>query len=68
MIATTWPVASQASADLMISFHKHRKQDHVSTVEALHRAQMEALHNSQSGAPINYDWAAFVAIGGYASF
>ena len=68
VIATLWPVESQASTDLMISFHKHRKQDHVSTVEALHRAQLEALRNSQSGAPRNYDWAAFVAIGGYASF
>lgn len=68
VIASLWPVESQASADLMISFHKHRKQDHVSSVEALHRAQLEALHNSQSGATRNYDWAAFVAIGGYASF
>jgi CHAT domain-containing protein len=68
VIASLWPVDSQASADLMISFHKHRKQGHLSTVEALHRAQLEALHNSQSGAPSNCDWAAFVAIGGYASF
>jgi CHAT domain-containing protein len=68
VIATLWPVESQTSADLMISFHKHRKHDHVSTVEALHRAQLEALRNSKSGAQRNYDWAAFVAIGGYANF
>lgn len=68
VIASLWQVESQASADLMSSFHRHRKKDHVSTVEALHRAQLEALHNSRSGAQRNYDWAAFVAIGGYASF
>jgi len=68
VIASLWPVESQASADFMISFHEHRTKDHVSTVEALHRAQLEALHNSQRGAPGGYDWAAFVAIGGDASF
>jgi CHAT domain-containing protein len=48
----------------MISFHKHRTQDHVSTAEALRRAQLEALHNPQS----QYDWAAFVVIGGETAF
>jgi CHAT domain-containing protein len=68
VIASLWPVESQASADFMISFHKHRKQDRVSTVEALHCAQLEALQKSQSSAQANYDWAAFIAIGGYANF
>jgi CHAT domain-containing protein len=68
VVATLWAVDSEKAANLMISFHKHRKQDHVSTVEALHRAQLEALHSSQSNSPANYDWAAFIAIGGYASF
>jgi CHAT domain-containing protein/lipoprotein NlpI len=68
VVASLWPVESEASANLMISFHKHRKQDHVSTVEALRRAQLEALHKSQSGTQRNNDWAAFVTIGGYASF
>ena len=68
VVATLWPVESEASADFMISFHKHRKQDRVSTVEALHRAQLEALQKSQSSAQPNYDWAAFIAIGGYANF
>jgi CHAT domain-containing protein len=48
----------------MIAFHKHRTQDRVSTVEALRRAQLEALHNPQS----QYGWAAFVVIGGDAAF
>ena len=68
VIASLWPVDSEATADLMISFHKHRKQDHVSTVEALHRAELEFLYNQQPNLGKNYGWAAFVAIGGYAVF
>lgn len=68
VVASLWPVESEATADLMISFHKHRRQDHLSTVEALRRAQLDAIHKQQSGAPRNYEWAAFVAIGGYASY
>ena len=66
VVASLWPVESDPTANLMISFHKHRKQDHVSTVEALRRAQLEALHNSQSNS--QYDWAAFLVIGGDAGF
>jgi CHAT domain-containing protein len=68
VVATLWPVESESTADLMISFHKHRKQGQLSTVEALRRAQLEILHNQQPGSPKNYGWAAFVVIGGYASF
>ena len=68
VVASLWPVESNITADLMISFHKHRKQDHVSTVEALQRAQLDVLHNQQPNLPQNYGWAAFVIIGGYAEF
>jgi CHAT domain-containing protein len=68
VIASLWPVESESTAGLMISFHKHRKQSHLSTAEALRRAQLEILHNQQSNLPKNYGWAAFVVIGGYASF
>ncbi len=68
VVASLWPVESNITADLMISFHKHRKQDHVSTVEALQRAQLDVLHNQQPSLPQNYGWAAFVTIGGYAEF
>ena len=68
VVASLWPVESDATAELMISFHKHRRHDQVSTVEALRRAQLDALQQQQSGALKNYEWAAFVAIGGYASF
>lgn len=68
VVASLWPVESDVTADLMISFHKHRKQDHVSTVEALRRAQLEMLSHQQPNSPQNYGWAAFVTIGGYAEF
>ena len=64
VIASLWPVESDATADLMVSFHNHRKHDHVSTTEALRRAQLEALRAGRG----NYQWAAFVTVGGYADF
>jgi CHAT domain-containing protein len=66
VVASLWPVETDATAKLMISFHNHRKQDHLSSAEALRRAQLEALHNPPSHSP--YNWAAFVVIGGEAAF
>ena len=70
IIASLWPVESEAASELMISFHKHRKldPDHVSTVEALRRAQLDMLRNPQPNSAQSFGWAAFVAIGGYAVF
>src|SRR5947207_13498028 len=48
VVATLWSVDSEITANLMISFHKHRKNEHVSTVEALREAQLEFLNNAQS--------------------
>jgi CHAT domain-containing protein len=67
VVASLWPVESEVTASLMVSFHKHRRHG-VSTVEALRRAQVDALQNSQSNSSRSYDWAAFVVIGGYADF
>ena len=68
VIASLWPVDSEATADLMISFHKYRKLDHLPTVESLRRAQLDMINNQQPGSQPNYGWAAFTAIGGYATF
>jgi CHAT domain-containing protein len=68
VVASLWPVESGVTADLMISFHKHRKQDPVSTVEALRRAQLDMLQKQLPNSPRDYGWAAFVTIGGYAEF
>jgi CHAT domain-containing protein len=68
VVASLWPVESNSTADLMISFHKYRKEDHLPTVEALRRAQLDMLYRQQPNMPPNYGWAAFVTIGGYAEF
>jgi CHAT domain-containing protein len=68
VVASLWPVDSAATAELMISFHKHRKQDGVSTVEALRSAQLEMLKRSDQSLRDPYTWAAFVTIGGYTKF
>jgi len=66
VIASQWPVDSAATSDLMIKFHEYRTQRRVSTVAALRAVQTESF-NSKSY-PHPYYWAAFVTIGGYASF
>lgn len=68
VVASLWPVESESTADLMISFHKHRKQGQRSTVAALREAQLEAIRNQQRSSTTNYSWAAFVVIGGYTHF
>jgi CHAT domain-containing protein len=68
VLASLWPVESNATADLMISFHQHRKEKtgNNSTVNALRLAQLEAIR--KPNAETDFGWAAFVAIGGYAEF
>lgn len=68
VVASLWPVESNATTDFMINFHRYRKdkKDSKSTVAALRLAQLDAIHNPTE--PLNFGWAAFVAIGGYAEF
>jgi CHAT domain-containing protein len=70
VIASLWAVDSDVTAELMISFHKHRKQDpdRISSVEALRRAQLDMIHKPQPNSREAFGWAAFTAIGGYADF
>lgn len=65
VIASLWPVESNATAELMIRFHEYRKRSALPTAEALRRAQLETL-NSPLRSP--YYWAAFALIGGYAPY
>jgi CHAT domain-containing protein len=68
VVASLWPVDSDATAELMISFHALRKQCHLPTVEALRDAQLQMIAKQKSGSEANYGWAAFSVIGGYATF
>lgn len=66
VVASLWPVDSQATAQLMASFHRHRKQENLSTPEALRRAQLEMLRQPGQRQPSR--WAPFIAIGGHTTF
>ncbi|HVG34293.1 MAG TPA: CHAT domain-containing protein [Pyrinomonadaceae bacterium] len=68
VVASLWPVDSNATAELMISFHKNRKSGGLSTAEALSLAQREMLGNPHNRYRQPYYWASFVTIGGYARF
>ncbi|MDQ3818242.1 MAG: CHAT domain-containing protein [Acidobacteriota bacterium] len=68
VVASLWPVDSAATEELMVSFHKHRKQDRHSTAEALRLAQQEMLTKPEGRYRQPYYWASFITIGGYARF
>jgi CHAT domain-containing protein len=66
VVASLWPVDSEATSELMVNFHKYRKQDGLSTAEALRRAQIEMSSSKLYSQP--YYWASFVVIGGHAGY
>ena len=66
VVASLWPVDSDATTELMILFHRFRRLDHLSTTEALTRAQQEVMTREKYRQP--YYWAGFTAIGGYSEF
>jgi len=68
VVVSLWPVDSDSTAELMISFHKHRKQDNLSSVEALRRAQLDMLNRPEERFHRAYCWGAFILIGGSTSF
>jgi len=68
VVASLWPVDSDATAELMINFHRNRKPGSISTAEALTLAQRAMLTNSDRRYRHPYYWAPFVTIGGYARF
>jgi len=68
VVASLWPVDSEATSELMVAFHRHRKQDGLTTAEALRRAQLEMSNGSSQQYRHPSYWASFIVIGGYASF
>jgi CHAT domain-containing protein len=68
VVASLWPVDSDATAALMIKFHEYRKINGLSSAEALRRAQRDMLTASDERLHQPYAWAAFVAFGGHTSF
>jgi CHAT domain-containing protein/lipopolysaccharide biosynthesis regulator YciM len=68
VVASLWPVDSQSTEQLMVSFHQHRTRNRIPTAEALRRAQLEMLRGEDTRYRHPYYWAAFNAIGGYTEY
>lgn len=68
VVASQWPVETEATAQLMINFHKLRKTQGLSTTAALRRAQLDMIKDPDGRYSRPYYWAGFLAIGAYAAY
>lgn len=68
VVATQWPVETDAAAELMANFHRLRKERKLSTTAALRLAQLQMLDGTDERRRQPFYWAAFLAIGGHASY
>jgi CHAT domain-containing protein len=66
VVATQWKVDSEPTRDLMIAFHRNRKEKRMTSAESLRQAQLEILNHDRTRAP--FYWAAFALFGGYANY
>ena len=67
VVASLWPVDSDAAAKLMVNFHRHRR-DPLPVIQALKKAQVEMIHGADVRYRHPYYWAPFVAIGGLTNY
>ncbi|MFL6228575.1 MAG: CHAT domain-containing protein [Pyrinomonadaceae bacterium] len=68
VVASLWPVASDATADLMIAFHRFRREQKLVTAEALRQAQLKMIASGDARLSRPSNWASFVVIGGRTDF
>lgn len=68
VISSLWSVDSDPTEELMVSFHRHRKRDGLSTVAALRDAQLDMLRSPEGRFRRPYYWASFTVMGGHANF
>ncbi|HEV7744093.1 MAG TPA: CHAT domain-containing protein [Pyrinomonadaceae bacterium] len=66
VIASQWKVDSEPTKDLMVAFHRNRKERGMTTAESLRQAQLEISRRDDTKAP--FYWAAFSLFGGYANY
>ncbi len=66
VVASQWQVDSEPTRDLMIAFHRNRKDKRMTSAESLRQAQLEVLARNETKAP--FYWAAFSLFGGYANY
>lgn len=68
VVASLWPVDSDASERLMTDFHQQRIRSRLAVTKALSKAQIEMAYGSDSRYRHPYYWAAFLAIGGQTAY
>lgn len=68
VVASLWRVDSRATAELMVRFHRYRKDEGRPVSEALSLAKQALLHTGDQRYGRPYFWAAFQTIGGHTSF
>jgi CHAT domain-containing protein len=61
VVASLWPVESQATSDLMIEFHRARRTGNQSAGNALRAAQLKMIEQIEAHP---FYWASFVVVGG----
>ena len=66
VVASQWKVDSEPTKNLMIAFHRNRKEKRMTSAESLRQAQLEVLSRSETSAP--FYWAAFSLFGGYTNY
>lgn len=67
VVASLWPVDSDATAELMVNFHRHRLGQ-LPAAQALCAAQNKMIHNNNPLYRHPYYWASFVATGGLTTY
>ena len=68
IVASQWKIDSDASAELMKSFHYFRRQKNLSTNKALRQAQLGLLKTPNGRFQSPYFWAGLAVFGGYAAY
>jgi CHAT domain-containing protein len=66
VVASQWKVDSEPTKDLMIAFHRNRRERKLTTAESLRQAQLATLGTNETRSP--FYWAAFSLFGGYANY
>jgi CHAT domain-containing protein len=67
VVASQWAVDSDATATLMINFHRYRKSG-FNTSESLRKAQTDMLRGPDEAYRSPNYWAAFLGVGGYVEY
>lgn len=68
VIASLWPVDSVATTELMVEFHRLRRQGRFTSAEALRGAQVQMLEQGNTSHRNPYFWASFSLTGGYSDY